>query len=202
MSWPATRQKNSSQRPGLIILEGKQKRRTSEQKQADDMQAQIKKLEKLTVEKEGLERVVNLIDRAVQEEESVLTNRPKPWLCIIVKPPVNLGHKLSSPLSLLETEPGSTVADLGSGSFQAVGEFLGDGQDEEVQEDEPDDNSETDRSDGAPQPSQWRQSAMWEQEAVESAGISEGVKSAGISGCAVPSMAGQPEKVMQHSVPW
>ena len=51
--------------------------------------------------------------------------------------------------------PGSTAADLGSGSFQAVGEFLGDGQDEEVQEDEPDDNSEMDRSDRAPQPSQW-----------------------------------------------
>ena len=155
MSQPATRQKNSCQRSGLIILEGKQKRRTSEQKQADDTRAQMKKLEKLTVEKEGLERVANLIDRAVQEEESILTNWPKPRLCIIVKPPVNLGHKLSSPSSLLETEPGSTAADLGSGSFQAVGEFLGDGQDEEVQEDEADDNSETERSDGALQPSQW-----------------------------------------------
>ena len=106
MSWPATCQKNSSQQPSLIILEGKQKCRTSEQKQADNTQAQMKKLEKLTVEKEGLERVVNLIDRAVQEEESVLTNWPKSWLHIIVKPPVNLGHKLSFPSSLLETEPG------------------------------------------------------------------------------------------------
>ena len=66
----------------------------------------MKKLEKLTVEKEGLECVANLIDRAVQEEESVLTNWPKSWLHIIVKPPVNLGHKLSFPSSLLETEPG------------------------------------------------------------------------------------------------
>ncbi|KAI6094218.1 hypothetical protein EDD16DRAFT_1722005 [Pisolithus croceorrhizus] len=75
MSRPTTHAKNASQHPGDILLEGKQKRHTSEQKQADDAEA-----ERAWEEQEAARE---------REEESQLTNppKPKPRLHLIVKDP-------------------------------------------------------------------------------------------------------------------
>ncbi|KAI5985952.1 hypothetical protein EDD15DRAFT_2200331 [Pisolithus albus] len=89
MSHPTTRAKNASQHPGHILLEGKQKRRTSEQKQADDVEAERAWEEQEAAWERGIQRLVNIIDSSIQEEESQLTNppKPKPRLCLIIKDP-------------------------------------------------------------------------------------------------------------------
>ncbi|KAF8837099.1 hypothetical protein BDN67DRAFT_1014127 [Paxillus ammoniavirescens] len=78
MSHPVTRAKNSSQHPGQIVLEGKQKRCTSEQKQADDAQAE------------------HILNRTEQEEENLLTNPPRPRPRIVVKSPVDPSTRLEN----------------------------------------------------------------------------------------------------------
>ncbi|KAI6004697.1 hypothetical protein EDD15DRAFT_2359442 [Pisolithus albus] len=89
MSRPTTRAKNANQHPGHILLEGKQKRRTSEQKQADDAEAERAREEREAARERGIQRLANIIDSSIQEEESQLTNppKPKPRLRLIVKDP-------------------------------------------------------------------------------------------------------------------
>ena len=47
MAHPTTHSKNSSQHPGQVVLDTKQKQHTSEQKQADDTQAEQLRLEQV-----------------------------------------------------------------------------------------------------------------------------------------------------------
>ncbi|KIJ05536.1 hypothetical protein PAXINDRAFT_21218 [Paxillus involutus ATCC 200175] len=112
MSRPVTRSKNSTQHPGQILLEGKQKRRTSEQKQADDAQVEQSRREQVAAREQGFKRVANIIDRMAQEEENLLTNPPKPRPRIVVKSPVdpsttleNSGHSSGAEM-VLEGLPG------------------------------------------------------------------------------------------------
>lgn len=112
MSRPVTRSKNSTQHPGQILLEGKQKRRTSEQKQADDAQVEQSRREQVAAREQGFKRVTNIIDQMAQEEENLLTNPPKPRPRIVVKSPVdpsttleNSGHSSGAEM-VLEGLPG------------------------------------------------------------------------------------------------
>ena len=78
MSRPTTRAKNAHQHPGQILVEGKQKRRTPEQKQADDARAEQERLEQEAARDHGIKRIANIINESRQEEASQLTNPPKP----------------------------------------------------------------------------------------------------------------------------
>ncbi|KAI6112893.1 hypothetical protein F5141DRAFT_1063216 [Pisolithus sp. B1] len=75
MSHPTTCAKNANQHPGHIILEGKQKQCTSEQKQANDTEVERAQGEQETAQE--------------HEEESQLTNppKPKPRLHLIINDP-------------------------------------------------------------------------------------------------------------------
>lgn len=90
MSRPATRPKNATQRPGLILLEGTQKRRTSEQKQADDEHAEQERLAQEAARERGIKRIANLMDQSAQREEHVRTHPPQP------RPRPRIFHKASS----------------------------------------------------------------------------------------------------------
>ncbi|KIJ58800.1 hypothetical protein HYDPIDRAFT_33813 [Hydnomerulius pinastri MD-312] len=78
MPRPATRSKNASQHPGHILLEGKVKRRTSEQKQADNARAEQERQEQTAARERGIERLAGIMGQAEEEEGSLLTNPPKP----------------------------------------------------------------------------------------------------------------------------
>ncbi|KAI6100073.1 hypothetical protein EDD16DRAFT_1526586 [Pisolithus croceorrhizus] len=89
MSHPTTHAKNASQHPGHILLEGKQKQCTSEQKQANDAEGERAWEEQEAAWECGIQQLANIIDSSIQEEESQLTNppKPKPRLHLIVKDP-------------------------------------------------------------------------------------------------------------------
>ena len=78
MSCPTTHAKNAHQHPGQILVEGKQKRRTPEQKQANDTRAKQERLEQEAARDHGIKRIANIINESRQEEASRLTNPPKP----------------------------------------------------------------------------------------------------------------------------
>ncbi|KAI5984733.1 hypothetical protein EDD15DRAFT_2367099 [Pisolithus albus] len=89
MSRPITRAKNAHQHPGHIVLEGKQKRRTSEQKQADDAAAERAREEQEAAQERGIQRLADIIDNSTQEEENRLADppRPRPRIRLILKDP-------------------------------------------------------------------------------------------------------------------
>ena len=64
MSRPTTRAKNINQRPGLVLLEGMQKRRTSEQKQADDEHAEQERLEQEAAHQRAIKHISNIMDQS------------------------------------------------------------------------------------------------------------------------------------------
>ncbi|KAG6380003.1 hypothetical protein JVT61DRAFT_10579 [Boletus reticuloceps] len=72
MARPVTRTKNSSQRPGQILLDMKQKRRTSEQKQLDDADAQREREEAAAARERGIKRLANIISQTQNEEDDLL----------------------------------------------------------------------------------------------------------------------------------
>ncbi|KAF9234301.1 hypothetical protein BU15DRAFT_65844 [Melanogaster broomeanus] len=115
----------SGKHPGQILLEGKQKRRTSEQKQADDAQAEQERLEQEAAHGHGIKRLANIIDESMREEESRLTNppRPRPQPRVIVKGSVRSSVVPESP------EDGGDVDGL---DFEMVGK---DGMDIEMTSD-------------------------------------------------------------------
>ncbi|KAF9238353.1 hypothetical protein BU15DRAFT_75288 [Melanogaster broomeanus] len=88
MSRPATRSKNANQHPGQILLEGKVKRRTSEQKEADDAQAEEERQEQTAARDHSIKRLAVIISQAEEEEGKLLTNppKPRPRPRIVVKP--------------------------------------------------------------------------------------------------------------------
>ena len=87
MACPATHSKNASQRPGQVILDTVQKRRTSEQKQTDDAQAEQVRQEQAAVREQGIKRIADIIDRNKQVEGDILTNPPRPRPRLVLKPP-------------------------------------------------------------------------------------------------------------------
>ena len=89
MARPTTRSKNSSQHPGQVVLDTKQKWCTSEQKQADDTQAKQLRLEQVEARERAVQRVASIIEQTEQEAKNLLVNAPKPRPRIIVKPPVD-----------------------------------------------------------------------------------------------------------------
>ncbi|KAN0093225.1 hypothetical protein V8E55_004009 [Tylopilus felleus] len=76
MACPVTHAKNLHQHPGQVILGMKQKQRTKEQKQEDDVRAEQARQEEATAQK---------------EEQGLLTNPPKlrPLPHIVVRPPAD-----------------------------------------------------------------------------------------------------------------
>lgn len=97
MTRPTTRSKNSSQRPGQVVLDTKQKRRTSEQKQADDAQAEQLRLEQVEAREQAVQRVAKIIEQTEQEAKDLLANAPKPRPRIVVKPPVDPSVQQDNP---------------------------------------------------------------------------------------------------------
>ncbi|KAF8835142.1 hypothetical protein BDN67DRAFT_984818 [Paxillus ammoniavirescens] len=77
MSCPATRSKNASQHPGHILLEGKVKRRTSQQKQEDNAQAKEQRQEQTAALECGIKCLAVIMDQAEEEEGKLLTDPPK-----------------------------------------------------------------------------------------------------------------------------
>ena len=80
MSQPATRPKNASQHPGHILLEGKQNRRTAEQKQLDDAHAEQQLQAKEAAWEQGIKQLENIVKQSTQDEGLCIANplRPRP----------------------------------------------------------------------------------------------------------------------------
>ena len=94
MSRPSTCPKNATQHPSLILLEGIQKRRTSEQKQADDKHAEQERLAQEATREHGIKRIAKLMDQSAQCEEHVHTHppQPRPRPCIVHKASLLVGQ--------------------------------------------------------------------------------------------------------------
>ena len=88
MSWPGTCAKNASQHPGHILLEGKQNRCTSEQKQLDDALAEQELREKEAACEQGINRLAKIVDQSAQDEGTWIANplKPRPRPCVVSKP--------------------------------------------------------------------------------------------------------------------
>ena len=89
MSRPGTRAKNASQHPGHILLEGKQNRRTSKQKQLDDALAEQELREKEAACEQGIIRLAKIVDQSAQDEGSwIVANplKPRPHPRVVSKP--------------------------------------------------------------------------------------------------------------------
>lgn len=108
-SRPATRAKNADQHPGRIILDGKKKRRTPDEREAEDTRTQQKKHEQEAARVRGIKRLANLIDDSVEAEQQQLTNAsmPKPR----TKSAPDMGNLVDSDVDLDE-EPQVPVAKL------------------------------------------------------------------------------------------
>ena len=75
---PVTRAKNASQHPGQIILDMRQKHRTSEQKRQDDARIQQEKDEQNAAQALAIQRVADTIISEAEAEKSRLTKRSHP----------------------------------------------------------------------------------------------------------------------------
>ena len=87
MACPTTRAKNTSQHPGQVILDTVQKRHTSEQKQADNAQAELVKQEQAAACEQGFKRITEIIDHNEQEQGDILANPPRPRPYLVLKAP-------------------------------------------------------------------------------------------------------------------
>ncbi|KAI5986656.1 hypothetical protein EDD15DRAFT_2200040 [Pisolithus albus] len=130
MSRPTTRAKNAHQHPGHIILEGKQKRRTSEQKQADDAAAERAREEQEAAQERGIQRLANIIDDTIQEEENRLTNppKPRPRLRLIVKDPSHESADTTESVMGDSDRLASDVTGMDPADKRPSGEVLADSQ--------------------------------------------------------------------------
>ncbi|KAI5984034.1 hypothetical protein EDD15DRAFT_2375581 [Pisolithus albus] len=130
MSRPTTHAKNAHQHPGHIILEGKQKRRTSEQKQADDAAAERAREEQEAAQERGIQRLANIIDDTIQEEENRLTNppKPRPRLRLIVKDPSHESADTTESVMGDSDRLASDVTGMDPADKRPSGEVLADSQ--------------------------------------------------------------------------
>ena len=116
MLHPTTRAKNANQHPGNIILEGKQKKRTPEEKQADDARAEQQRQEQAAERERGIKRLANIMDQVEKDEERLLTQPPKP------KPRLRLILKGPAEPSTTSEDPGNNL----SATEMAIDDFLED----------------------------------------------------------------------------
>lgn len=84
---PTTHAKNANQHPGNILLKGKQKKHTPEEKQADDARVEQQRQEQAAAREHGIKCLANIMDQAEKDEKSLLTQppKPRPQPCIILK---------------------------------------------------------------------------------------------------------------------
>ncbi|KIK22184.1 hypothetical protein PISMIDRAFT_102910 [Pisolithus microcarpus 441] len=110
MSCPVTCAKNADQRPGLIMLEGRQKQCTSEQKQANDVEAKLERQEQCSIR-----CLANIVEGTDCQEKRLLTDppKPRPKLCIVLKLPNDPSTELTNPEQDFNAGNGS----LGEGPY-------------------------------------------------------------------------------------
>ena len=125
MACPTTRAKNASQHPGQVILDTVQKRCTSEQKQADNAQAELAKQEQAAAHEQGFKRSAEIIDHNEQEQGDILANPPRPRPYLVLKAP-------RAQLQMDEEEGGEAV----------------EAENADADEDEPEEEGSQDESDG------------------------------------------------------
>lgn len=84
MSHPVTHAKNANQHPGQIILDMKQKQRTSEQKCQDDARIEQEKDKKEAAQAHAIKQVADAIISETEAEKTLLTKRwhPRPHLAL------------------------------------------------------------------------------------------------------------------------
>ncbi|KAI6118072.1 hypothetical protein F5141DRAFT_1211912 [Pisolithus sp. B1] len=99
MSHPVTCAKNADQCPGLIMLEGRQKQCTSEQKQADDVEAELERQEQVAAQEHGIRWLANIVEGADCQEKRLLTDplKPRPKPHIMLKLPNDPSMELMNP---------------------------------------------------------------------------------------------------------
>ena len=79
MSWrPVTHAKNANQHPGKIILDMKQKHRTSEQKYQDDTRKEVEKQEQQAAQVQAIKRVAKALNKGTEAEQHLLTTCHRP----------------------------------------------------------------------------------------------------------------------------
>ena len=82
MSRPVTRAKNANQHPGRIVLDMKQRHRTSEQKRQDDARIEQEKNKQDAAQAHAIKRVADTLISETEAEKNLLTKRwhPRPHL--------------------------------------------------------------------------------------------------------------------------
>jgi len=80
MSRPVTRAKNANQHPGRIVLDMKQRHRTSEQKCQDDARIEQEKNKQDAAQACAIKRVADTLISETEAEKNLLTKRwhPRP----------------------------------------------------------------------------------------------------------------------------
>ena len=80
MSHPVTRAKNANQHPGQVILDMKQKHRTSDQKHQDDTRKESEKQEQQASQAQAVRWVIKALNKGAEAEQHLLTthHRPRP----------------------------------------------------------------------------------------------------------------------------
>ncbi|KIK80720.1 hypothetical protein PAXRUDRAFT_157925 [Paxillus rubicundulus Ve08.2h10] len=78
MSHPVTHAKNANQHPGQAVLDLEQKKRTSEQKRADDAQAKTMRKGREAAHQHGIDHLASIMDKSAQKEVQLLTTPAKP----------------------------------------------------------------------------------------------------------------------------
>ncbi|KIK76930.1 hypothetical protein PAXRUDRAFT_168378 [Paxillus rubicundulus Ve08.2h10] len=68
MSCLVTHAKNANQHPGQVVLDLKQKKHTSEQKQADDAQAETMQKGQEAVRQHDIDHLASIMDESAQKE--------------------------------------------------------------------------------------------------------------------------------------
>jgi len=110
--------KNGNQHPRNILLEGKQKKHTPEEKQADNAQVEQQRHEQAAEKEHGIKHLANIMDWAEKDEKSLLTQPLKPRLqpCLLLKVPANTFTTSENPgsdLSLTEMDVDGIPGDQG-----------------------------------------------------------------------------------------
>ncbi|KAI6094554.1 hypothetical protein F5141DRAFT_1069404 [Pisolithus sp. B1] len=100
---------------------------TSEQKQANNVEAERAQEEQETAQEHGIQQLVNIINSSIQEEESQLTNPPKlkPRLHLIIKDPSQDSADMTKSVFGDDDRTESDMTDL-----QGGGEWLANGGEE------------------------------------------------------------------------
>ena len=152
MACPTTRAKNTSQHPGQVILDTVQKRHTSEQKQADNAQAELVKQEQAAAREQGFKWIAEIIDCNEQEQGDILANPPQPRPRLVLKAP-------HAQLQMDKEEGGEAV----------------EAENADADEDKPEEEGSQDESDGELTQKTSRRKRMWKTLTREAIQIAQGM---------------------------